>query len=179
MRRTAADLRQMEERFAAVIRSAGVKMTPQRREIYRETARTGEHPYLETIYRNVREKMPGISLDTVYRTLGLFRQLGLVRTMRPIPGRVRFDANLSPHHHFVCGRCGLTRDFHDPSFNDLKIPASARSLGRVETIHVEVGGLCPACASGKNKNRMNGTRSRHLKKPFTKEGSTWPTTKKT
>ena len=164
MRRAAEDLKRMEERFVAVIRGAGVKMTPQRLEIYRATARTGDHPRLEAIYRDVRRKMPGVSLDTVYRTLDLFLELGLVSKLKPISARGRFDANTAPHHHFVCGRCGSTRDFEDPDLSDLKIPDSARALGRVESVHVEVRGLCPACVTDKSKNRTTGTRSRRLKK---------------
>jgi len=164
MRRAADDLRRMEERFGAVIRGAGVKMTPQRLEIYRATARTGDHPRLETIYRNVRKKMPGVSLDTVYRTLALFLELGLVTKLKPISARGRFDANIAPHHHFVCRRCGSTRDFEDPDLNVLKIPDSARNLGHVESVHVEVRGLCPACATDQSKNRTSGTQSRRLKK---------------
>lgn len=168
MNRPADDLKRMIERFDAVIRRAGVKRTPQRLEIYRETARTGDHPSLEAIYRNVRKRIPGISLDTVYRALGLFRELGLVRTVRPFPDRVRFDANISPHHHFVCAGCGLTRDFHDPGLDALAIPAPARILGRVDSAHVEVRGLCPACADARDKTGTNGTRSHRIKNKHTR-----------
>jgi len=159
MTRPPAELNKMLGRFGAVIRTAGVKMTPQRLEIYRETARTDDHPALETIYRNVRKKMPGVSLDTVYRTLDLFRELGLVSTLRPLPDRARFDANITPHHHFICTRCGLTRDFSDPSLDVLDIPPAAGALGRVESAHVEVRGLCPTCLNGRKNIRTKGTRS--------------------
>ena len=166
MNRPAGELERMMRRFDAVIRDAGVKRTPQRLEIYRETARTGDHPPLETIYRNVRRRIPGISLDTVYRALDLFRDLGLVRTVRPFSERVRFDADLSPHHHFVCTACGLTRDFQDRRLNALPVPASARAFGRVESAHLEVRGLCPACSVRRRaSSAATGTRSRCTKKP--------------
>ena len=153
MNRTPGELKRMLDRFEAVLRGAKVKLTPQRREIYRETARTDDHPRIETIFRNVRRKMPGVSLDTVYRALDLFRELGLVKTVRPFPERVRFDANTAPHHHFVCTACGLTRDFNDPNFDSLKVPAAARAMGRIESTQVEVRGVCPDCAAAKNANR--------------------------
>jgi Fur family peroxide stress response transcriptional regulator len=161
MNRPADELKRMLERFDAVIRAAGVKRTPQRLEIYREAARTADHPSLEMIHRNVRKRMPTISLDTVYRTLSLLRELGLVRTVSPHPDRVRFDANLSPHHHFVCTACGLTRDFHDPALDALSIPSSARAFGSVESAQLEVRGQCQACAGGK-KAATTGTRSHRL-----------------
>ncbi len=163
MTRTPTELKKMLGHFGAMIRRAGVKITPQRLEIYRETARTDDHPTLETIYRNVRRKMPGVSLDTVYRTLDLFRELGLVSTLRPLPDRARFDANTAPHHHFVCIRCGLTRDFTDPNLDSLKVPAAARAFGHAESAHVEVRGICAACANGKKTKPTNGTRSRRIK----------------
>jgi Fur family peroxide stress response transcriptional regulator len=153
----------MMERFESVIRSAGVKLTPQRMAIYREAARTDSHPDIETIHRNVRKKMPGVSLDTVYRTLNLFQELGLVSNMRPLPGPIRFDANTSPHHHFVCVRCGLTRDFSDPDLNTLKVPAAALALGSVDSARLEVRGLCLACVAAKKANRTIGTPSHRHK----------------
>jgi len=175
--RTHEELRRMTERFEKVLRDAGVKLTPQRLAIYRETARTGDHPTIETIYRHVRRKMPGLSLDTVYRTLDVFRELGLVTTIRPFPDRVRFDANMSPHHHFICRRCGATRDFDAPGLNALEIPKSARALGCVESAHLEVRGVCPACANRKNTSRTIGTRS-HRPLHTLKEKMTWPKTRK-
>ena len=148
MKRTADQLSAMMARFEAVIRGAGIRMTPQRLEIYRQTAATVTHPDIETIHREVRKTMPGVSLDTVYRTLDLFREMGLLSSLRPFPGPVRFDANTSPHHHFVCTRCGAALDFEDRDFDNLRIPAAASVLGHVLTLHVELRGLCAPCAAG-------------------------------
>jgi Fur family peroxide stress response transcriptional regulator len=172
MERTGDELKRMMANFVRIIREARVKRTPQRLEVFRQVAGTGDHPDIETIHREVRKTMPCISLDTVYRTLNLFRELGLVTSLRPLAGPVRFDANTAPHHHFVCRRCGLTRDFHDPGLDGLKIPDSARALGRVESVRIEVRGICPACATGRNKNRTTGTRSHRIKKRIHQEGLT-------
>jgi len=150
MKRSAKDIQEMTDRFRDAIRKAGVKLTPQRLEIFRDAARTDDHPRIETIYRNVRRKMPTVSLDTVYRTLDLFRELGLVAAIRPLSGRVRFDADMKPHHHFVCTRCGAVRDFFDRNLDELEIPRSARGLGRVESAHVELRGQCASCSRGRN-----------------------------
>jgi len=146
MRRSPDVLKEMMANLASVLRAAGLKLTPQRLEIYRRTAATAAHPDIETIHREVRETIPGISLDTVYRTLDLFRGLGLVSSLRPHPGPVRFDANTAPHHHFVCNRCASTLDFIAPELDALEVPVTARALGRVESAHIEVRGLCPICA---------------------------------
>ena len=90
-------------------------------EIFREVAQTGDHPEAERVHQGVRERMPTISLDTVYRTLWLLKDLGLINTLGPPRERTRFDANLSRHHHFVCIRCGLTRDIYSDELDELRL----------------------------------------------------------
>ena len=138
-------------RFNEVCRNSGVKLTHQRMEIFREVAQTGDHPEAESVYKGVRERMPTISLDTVYRTLWLLRDLGLINTLGPPRERTRFDANVSHHHHFVYIRCGLTRDFYSDELDELKLPESVKDFGYVETTQVEVKGVCRKCAIGKKK----------------------------
>ncbi len=132
-------------RFETVIRSEGIKLTHQRLEIFREVAQTGDHPDADMVFQRVRERMPTISLDTVYRTLWLLNDLGLVVTLGPSRERTRFDANLNSHHHFVCDRCGFTRDFYSPELDNIKLPDSVDSLGEIEATHVEVRGVCRDC----------------------------------
>ena len=140
------ELNQRMERFEEGIRRAGAKLTHQRLEIFLEVAKSIDHPDVEKIYRGVRERIPTISLDTVYRTLWLLLDLGFITTLGPPRERVRFDANMKPHHHFVCSRCGKTRDFYSGALDQLKIPASVEALGRVETTQVEVRGICLRCS---------------------------------
>ena len=146
MKRDADELLRMMDRFEDVVRRAGVKLTQQRIEIFREVARTVDHPDIETVFRGVRKKMPTISLDTVYRTLGLFADLGLVTTVRPLNARVRFDANTNVHHHFICtGSAARSWISSDRDFDALKVPHAATRLGRVESRHIELRGMCAAC----------------------------------
>jgi len=133
------------EHLRAVAQKAGVKLTHQRLEIFRELASTAEHPDADSIYRAVRQRMPTVSLDTVYRTLWMLHDLGLVMTLGPQRERVRFDANLEQHHHFVCVRCGLVRDFQSDELAHLPLPESVAALGSVHDAHVEVRGTCGAC----------------------------------
>ena len=133
-------------RFADAARKVGVKLTHQRLEIFREVASSLEHPAVEAVFRAVQAKIPTVSLDTVYRTLWLLEDLGLVTTLGPRRGTVRFDANLNPHHHFVCVHCGLTRDFENVAFDALGVPAVARQYGKVVGTRVELRGICRSCS---------------------------------
>ena len=133
------------ERFEAVCRDAGVKMTHQRMEVFREVAKTGDHPDAEKVHRGVAKRLPRISLDTVYRTLWLLMDFGLIATLGTSRDRTRFDANLQQHHHFICQRCGLTRDFYSESLDSLDIPESLGDIGEIEVTHVEARGICRKC----------------------------------
>ncbi|MFO7595306.1 MAG: transcriptional repressor [Desulfocurvibacter africanus] len=139
----------IEQRMHALLqacRDAGAKMTPQRMEIFREVVQSEEHPDAEMIYQRVRKRLPTVSLDTVYRTLWWLAGLGLVATIGPARERTRFDANLTRHHHFVCIRCGLTRDFYSRDLDNLKLPESVAAIGSIERTQVEVKGVCHVCA---------------------------------
>jgi Fur family peroxide stress response transcriptional regulator len=146
MKTSKREIEQRMEHFQEVCRNAGLKLTHQRMEIFREVAQTRDHPDAEKVYRGVRERMPTVSLDTVYRTLWLLNDLGLITTLGPPRERTRFDANLSRHHHFVCVRCGLMRDFYSDEFDELRLPESVKAFGYLETTKVEVRGICLKCA---------------------------------
>jgi Fur family peroxide stress response transcriptional regulator len=133
------------EHFRDVCRRAGMKLTHQRTEIFREVAGTDDHPDAQTIYERVRERVPAMSLDTVYRNLWLLNDLGLIATLGPPRERARFDANMTSHHHFVCSRCGVASDFYSQEFDELRPPAEVESMGSVEATHVELRGLCLRC----------------------------------
>jgi Fur family transcriptional regulator, peroxide stress response regulator len=144
------------DRFHAACKQAGVKVTPQRLEIFREVAASLEHPDAEAVFRVIRSRMPTVSLDTVYRTLSLLGDLGLVTPLGPRRESVRFDANLARHHHYVCVRCGLTRDFESSALDAIRTPVAVKDLGSVVAMQIEVRGLCAACA----RARAAGQRTR-------------------
>jgi Fur family peroxide stress response transcriptional regulator len=149
-----ATVRERLARFKAAASGAGLKLTHQRLEIFREVASSLAHPDAETVFRAVRRRMPTVSLDTVYRTLATLSDLGLVTALSPRRDGVRFDANLDRHHHFVCVRCGLTRDFESAELNSLRVPAVAEGFGEVIAARVEVRGLCERCARTQAGHQM-------------------------
>ena len=144
------------EQFKAASKEAGIKLTHQRLEIFREVAASLEHPDAETVFRAVQARMPTVSLDTVYRTLWLLNDLGLVTTLGPRRESVRFDANLVHHHHYICVRCGLARDFESVDLNALRIPDAVKGFGSVVATHVEVRGICESCTKEKAERSVRG-----------------------
>lgn len=134
------------KRFKEGLRRSGVKLTYQRLEIFREVAKSEDHPDAETIFKSVRRRIPTVSLDTVYRTLWLLLDLGQLIALGSPHERMKFDANISPHHHFTCTKCGVTRDFYIEGFDSLKISEAVKTLGSVEVAQLEVRGICLRCS---------------------------------
>ncbi len=141
------------DHLKAVAKNAGVKLTHQRLEIFRELAASEKHPDADSIFRAVRHRMPTVSVDTVYRTLWMLHDLGLVTTLGPARHGVRFDANLDQHHHYVCVRCGLVRDFESEALSDLRVPDVVKDLGSIVDAHVEVRGLCARCQQAQETSK--------------------------
>jgi len=127
--------------------SRGVKVTHQRLELYRELASSEEHPDADTIFRRVRGRIPTISRDTVYRNLKMLAEHGLISIVGMSHERLRFDANMRLHHHFVCVQCGMIRDFYSERLESIEYPDEVVEFGDPTSLHIEVKGVCKSCRS--------------------------------
>ncbi|MDZ4178083.1 MAG: Fur family transcriptional regulator [Coriobacteriia bacterium] len=134
----------------SALRARGMRLTHQRLEVVSEIATSDEHPDVERIFRNVRTRVPTISLDTVYRTIATLVELGCVTRTTLTPGPARYDANLDHHHHFVCTRCGAAHDIADDGLDAVRPSAAATGVGRVETVEVRLRGVCKECEQRHN-----------------------------
>ncbi|MFZ5433629.1 MAG: Fur family transcriptional regulator [Calditrichota bacterium] len=140
-----AIVQQRLQHFQHVCRSQGLKITPQRLEIFRELAASNEHPSAEQLYERIRERMPTMSLDTVYRSLATLSESGVVAKVEVLDERSRFDANTEHHHHFVCVRCHKVVDFSWPGFDQLSVPDEVKKMGKVQQPYAEIRGVCGDC----------------------------------
>jgi len=142
-----------EHALAEALRAEGLRLTHQRLEVIREIASATDHPDAERVYSAVRERVPTISRDTVYRTLGTLSNRGLIDRMLA-PGAARFDPDMSPHHHLLCSRCERVVDIAPEVLGHVEIPKDIVGVGRVVGARVELTGLCTECAAeeegGKN-----------------------------
>src|SRR3569623_3827781 len=99
-----------DERLATALRAGGHRVTSQRLVLHRVLAELGRHASAEEIARASAERLPGLSLPTVYATLELFEDLGLVRRVDAGGPAALFDPRLEPHARFSCRRCGSVGD---------------------------------------------------------------------
>ena len=140
--------------FIETCRRQGLKVTHQRMEIFRELAVSRTHPDAEAVFRAVAGRVPSISRDTVYRTLSTLEAEGLIRKVEPVFESVRYDANLDPHHHFVCTTCGAIHDFYSEDLDRLTIPPSVKALGQIDSAQVQIRGVCSVCVDRKSQSRQ-------------------------
>src|SRR5436190_23445451 len=93
-----------------LLHSRGQRCTPQRQVILRTLRRRGHHATVDEISAAIRNELPGTSTPTVYATLELLVELGLVRRIDTGLGAALYDGRTEPHQHLVCRRCGRVDD---------------------------------------------------------------------
>lgn len=120
-------------------------MTRQRRAILQSVRNAPNHPSADDIYEAARRTVPHVSLGTVYRTLALLSERGLIRELDLVGQPKRYDGDLGSHYHVRCPQCGQVADlpfFPGPSLNQA---AQARTEYMILDHHLEFTGLCPRC----------------------------------
>lgn len=135
----------MESQLADALRERGQRVTPQRLVVARLLQEYGDHVTAETLHRRVCERMPGVSLPTVYATLELLEELGLVNRLLTQSGAVVYDPNVAEHHHLVCTACGAIIDVEAPVDDAPILRAARRSGFAPAAAQVVVRGLCAGC----------------------------------
>lgn len=126
---------------------AAVKYSRQREVIRTYLQGTTVHPTAETVYQNVRQLCPNISLGTVYRNLNLLVEQKEVLRLSCGDGSERFDGNPKPHYHFLCRACGAVSDLTlaAESLSHVNTLASVGFDGVIERHEILFTGLCPDC----------------------------------
>lgn len=135
-----------ERELVARLRARGQRVTSQRLVIHRLLRELDRHVTAEEVLRRAGERLPGMSLPTVYATLDLLADLGLARRVS-VGGPVLYDPRTDAHSHSRCRACGRVDDL-DVAAEARDALASARAAGfapdGAETVVV---GLCAACAA--------------------------------
>ena len=130
----------------------GHRMTPQRREVYDVLMEHRDHPTATEVFMRVKERMPTISLATVYNCLDTLVSAGVVKQVNVDREPSRYCGNLAPHAHFHCEECGGVLDL------DLKCEVEASKLVKltrgssVDKIELVVRGACPVCTKNAKAN---------------------------
>ncbi len=137
--------------FRGVCEQAGLPVTHQRQVIYEALIASTGHPSPEEVHAIVRERVPSISLATVYRNLHLFINAGILRQVSLHHGSMRVETNHAAHHHAVCTRCKSITDVDAsllvPAAGQARLPGNFPADFLVQRIAVDILGLCSDCQS--------------------------------
>ena len=135
--------------FERRIELATLKYSRQRESIKEFLLSSCEHPTADTVYLNVRQEFPNISLGTVYRNLYLLADLGDAIKITTPNGGVHFDGRIEPHYHFHCNCCGNVIDLDLDQLNFVNEAAGKDFDGTIESHSMMFYGTCKNC---KEKN---------------------------
>jgi Fur family transcriptional regulator, peroxide stress response regulator len=128
------------------LKDKGLRVTPQRCAVYANLLRRTDHPTVEQLLRDLNQSFPISSQATVYSSLQALQNAGLVREVLLEEGVSRYDANVTPHHHFRCRCCGSIEDISWSALPPLSL-LGLRSGLKVEGYEVTVNGVCDRCQS--------------------------------
>jgi Fe2+ or Zn2+ uptake regulation protein len=116
----------MKRDLPELLRAHGIQPSAQRLAVADYVLGTCEHPSAEEVLRRAKAALPMISRATVYNTLNVFVQKGLLRELVLAEGRSVFDCNVSPHHHFIDESTG---DIHDVPWDAVRVSRVPRLPG--------------------------------------------------
>jgi Fur family ferric uptake transcriptional regulator/Fur family peroxide stress response transcriptional regulator len=131
--------------LAELLRERGLRATSQRVVMHRLLRDRNRHVSAEELLSEASERLPGVSLPTVYATLELFEQLGIVRRVNGGGGTLLWDTRADIHHHMICRNCGRIEDLETPLDLGRARRSAARSGFEADRAEVVVSGLCPNC----------------------------------
>lgn len=122
-----------------------LKYSRQREAIKTYLASTKEHPTADVVYTHVQEEFPHISLGTVYRNLNLLAELGEAIKITTPDGGDRFDADVAPHYHVLCTKCGSVYDLDMKMQDSLTQSADESFSGKIHSHTALFYGICEQC----------------------------------
>ena len=131
--------------YEETISHSGLRLTPQRREVYDVLLSRRDHPTATDVFLSAKQRIPGISLATVYNCLETLVGCGLARQVNVDREATRFCPNLSDHGHILCESCGNISDVplvENSTLADLlKVPPRFR----ITHADLTLRGICPSC----------------------------------
>ncbi len=134
------------EKLRDLFREAGRRLTSQRRLILDVLRKSDEHLDAEAVHDQAKMRSPGLSLATVYRTLTLLKEMGLVEEHRLGEGHSHYEAvQEEPHYHFTCRQCGKVIEFDAPLVTRITREFCQREGVEVTKAHLHLTGYCKHC----------------------------------
>ena len=143
--------------FRRRCKEQGLAFTFQRQVIYEAVVDSREHPTPELIYEQVRQRIPSISLGTIYKNVKTFLDSGVLKEVTLHHGSLRLESNMTPHHHLVCSSCKAIFDIEESALEPVHLPASELPKGfSIKQCRVEFVGVCKSCQTA-HRRKLKAT----------------------
>jgi Fur family ferric uptake transcriptional regulator len=151
----------MDGAVAAMLRERGYRITPQREAILEEVLRTDGHITPQDVSRRVQRRLPAVNASTVYRTLAMLEEVGVVRHAHLERGAEYHRTDQVEHVHLTCSRCGVEDDLSMEEADTLRDVIQRHRGFLPDLTHFAIGGLCARCqrAAGPTRRRMRAART--------------------
>jgi Fe2+ or Zn2+ uptake regulation protein len=132
----------LEQRIVDLLQQKDIRPSKPRTLIYKYLLEHRNHPTVDTIYKALQSDLTSLSRTTVYNTLNLMVEKGIVWALGIEDNELRYDADVSPHGHFKCLQCNAVFDF---SFDVDTISISGLDNFTCQDYHLNVKGICKTC----------------------------------
>ena len=133
-----------------------LRSTKPRRIILDELKKVASHPTADEIYNIVRERLPRVSLGTVYRNLEIMGGSGLIMKLEVAGTQRRYDGITEPHYHIRCEICGKVDDIQIKPLGNIEREVRGATPYDISGHRLEFRGRCPEC-KGKVKNKSGAS----------------------
>ncbi len=143
--------RMAKKEFKKYIKEKNLKFTQQRETILDEILNTKGHFQVEDIVHNIKNKNINVSRATVYRTLNILKDMGLVTEVIKFDNKTIYEISLKDHHdHLICTNCGKIIEFHEEEIEKLQDKICKNYQFTPSFHRLEIFGLCKECSKSSN-----------------------------
>ena len=132
------------------LRDRRIAVTPQRLAVMAVLQNRRDHPSADDIYQEVRRQLPAISFNTVYKTLEILCQQGMVIKVNPLHAVARYDGETGRHAHLICRQCHQIIDLDWEGSDVPVLPAEELQGFRIEHASLTLWGHCPRCQASES-----------------------------
>ncbi len=141
------------DRFKKYLKKYNFKYTSQREEILKEILKTKGHFEVEDIVYTLKEKKKNVSRATVYRTLSILKDMGIIDEVIKYKNKTIYEVNLSEHHdHLICIQCGKIIEFFNRELEEIQDKICKEFSFHPSSHRLEIYGLCKDCYEKENNS---------------------------
>lgn len=132
-----------------ILKMHDIKPSHHRIRVFQYLMENKNHPTVDMIYRELVEEIPTLSKTTLYNTLNLFVERGIINMLNLEENESRYDADTSLHAHFKCSHCSKIYDIH---LEVTKLELAGLENFEVSESHIYFKGICPICLKNRDEH---------------------------